>query len=354
MKGRIRERAFLSPLRYLTSISAALTLALGACSGSPATTTPSPTAGAAGQPATMGGAGASAAGSSNGAGTTATGGASTAGASGAGGSGGAGGSSGGSAAAGGSASVGGNAGASSGTGCTGKTICWDFEEGSIPPGWTKRFDQPSGELLVDNSKPFGGSKFSLHAKDIVGQQPQKSIVYNLPANFGPVLWGRMRLFTAGTQPAAHAGFFAAYYPPVGSASAAMNTLDWYEVASYTQAYMSIWHPPWPPGFPEAVQVSDTKLVLDKWTCVEWLFDGKNDTGTEAALPRTWLDGSELKWPTYFAFSEQDQMNAAQPKRNKATNFTVVETGITMWQPMPTANNWWIDDLAVGPERIGCN
>lgn len=248
----------------------------------------------------------------------------------------------------------GSAGAS-GTGCSGKTICWDFEEGKIPTGFTPRFNQPSGELLVDNTKPYGSSKFSLHAKDIVGEQPQKSIIYQLPANFGPVMWGRAHVFTAGTQPASHAGLFAAYYPPVGSNTTTMTTLDWYEVASYTQAYMSIWHPPWPPGFPEAVQVSDTKLVLDRWTCVEWLFDGKNDADPmEAATPRVWLDGVELNWPTKFAFSDVDQMNAAQPKRNKATSFTVFETGVTMWQSMPTPNNWWIDDIGVGPERIGCD
>jgi hypothetical protein len=248
-----------------------------------------------------------------------------------------------------------NSGGGSGTGCTGKTICWDFEEGKIPNGFTPRFNQPSGELLVDDTKAYGTSRYSLHAKDIVGQQPQKTLIYQLPANFGPVLWGRAHVFTAGTQPASHAGLFAAYYPPVGTNTSDMTKLDWYEVASYTQAYMSIWHPPWPPGFPEAVQVSDTKLVLDRWTCVEWLFDGKNDADPmEAATPRVWLDGTELAWPTKFAFSDVDQMNAAPPKRNKATNFTVFETGITMWQEMPTPNNWWLDDIAVGPDRIGCD
>ena len=39
-----------------------------------------------------------------------------------------------------------------------------------------------------------------------------------------------------------------------------------------------------PAFRQAVQVSDTKLVLDRWTCVEWLFDGKNTGDAEAALP----------------------------------------------------------------------
>lgn len=253
------------------------------------------------------------------------------------------------------AGTGGAAGASTGTGCTGKAICWDFETGQIPTGWTKRFDQPSGELLVDNTKPYGTSKYSLHAKDIVGQQPQKSMTYQLPANFGPVLWGRMHLFTTGTQPDSHAGFFAAYYQPTGSTDTAMNKLDWYEVASYTKNYMSIWHPPWPPGFPEHVQVSDTPLTLDKWTCVEWQFDSKNDADpTQAAVPRTWLDGVELKWPMIFAYDDVNMQNPNLPKRNKGTNFTTIETGITMWQMMPTPNNWWIDDLAVGPERIGCN
>lgn len=261
---------------------------------------------------------------------------------------------------GGSAAGGGGAGgsggsASSGVGCTGKTICWDFEEGTLPNGWSKHFDQPNGELLVDNTKPFGTSKYSLHAKDIQGGQPQKSIIYNLPANFGPVLWGRMHLFTAGTRPDSHAGFFAAYYLPVGSADTAMNKLDWYEVASYTQNYMSIWHPPWPPGFPEHVQVSDTPLTLDKWTCVEWQFDSKNDADAmQAATPRTWLDGVELKWPMIFAYDDVNMQNQNLPKRAKGTNFTIVETGVTMWQKLDTPNNYWIDDLAVGPERIGCN
>jgi hypothetical protein len=248
--------------------------------------------------------------------------------------------------------IGGNGG-TVGTGCTESTLCWDFEEGTIPQGFTVWRDAGEGELLVDDTRPYGNSQYSLHAKDLQGG-PQHTLKYVLPANFGPVMWGRLRLYTTPTRPDAHAGFFNARYPKPGQPDAAPEEqLNWYEVASYQQAYMSIFHPPWPPGFPEDVQVSDTQLVLDRWTCVEWLFDGKNDAdATQAALPRMWLDGTELAWPQHFTYSEP--AGAPAPFRDKVGNFTVIELGIVTWQEVPTPTSWWIDDVAIGTERIGCN
>jgi hypothetical protein len=208
-------------------------------------------------------------------------------------------------------------------------------------------------LLVDDTRPFGGHGYSLHAKDLQGG-PQHTLKYVLPAGFGPVMWGRLRMYTTPTRPDAHAGFFNARYPIPGKPDdAPENQLNWYEVASYTQSYMSIFHPPWPPGFPEDTQVSDTKLVLDQWTCVEWLFDGKNDAdATQAALPRMWLDGNELAWPMHFTYSEP--AGAKPPFRDKVRNFTVIELGIVTWQDVPTPTSWWIDDVAIGTTRIGCD
>lgn len=316
-----------------------MSFSLGACDEAPAVSSPPVgSSGSAGQATVNGGA-------SNSGGDASS--SSAAGGTGVAGSGGSGGSPS-AVGGGGSSGASGTAGGGTGTGCAGKTICWDFEEGEIPAGWTQHFDSPKsplgGELLVDSTKPFGTSKFSLHAKNLVGARPQKSIVYNLPAGFGPVLWGRARMYISPTRPESHAGFFSAYYQPLGSNSTAMNTLDWYEVGSYAQAYMSIWHTPFPPGVPESVRTSDTKLALDQWACVEWHFDGKNDVDTQAARPRVWLDGAELAMKNH----DDDVVRA------KATSFRVVETGVTMWKEMPTPNSWWIDDLAVGPDRVGCN
>ena len=131
----------------------------------------------------------------------------------------------------------------------------------------------------------------------------------------------------------------------------MNTLDWYELATYKQTYMSIWHPPEPPGFPEWVLHSATPIVLDNWACLEWVFDGANGTQAEAADPRVWVDGMELSWPDRFVFSDP----AGKPKafQEKAKDFTFLETGVYLYQGLTQVTNWWIDDLAVGSRRIGC-
>jgi hypothetical protein len=235
------------------------------------------------------------------------------------------------------------------------TICWDFEEGALPAGWTKYRDEYTGTLLVDATRPHRGA-YSLHAKDYKGGTegdqggPKKTIRFNLPAGFGPTMWGRAFVYTTPARPASHAGLFNARYPRPGSTATDFGALDWYEAATYMGTYMSIWHPPEPPGYPEAVQVTDTPIVLDTWACVEWLFDGQNGDAAEAAEPRMWIDGVELAWPNTFIYPD----GAKRPPHEKATSFTVIETGIYLYQGLSTVTNWWIDDLAVGKQRIGCD
>lgn len=236
------------------------------------------------------------------------------------------------------------------------TRCWDFEEGRIPEGWTPYRDEFSGELLVDDTRAYRG-RYALHARQLVGGAegsqggPKKTLRFELPAHFGPVLWGRVYVYTSPTRPRSHAGLFNARYPRPGQTGGGMDTLDWYEVATYQQRYMAIWHPPEPPGFPEWVQVSDTPLVLDDWACLEWLFDGANGTHAEAAEPRVWLNGTELQWPETFVFS--DPPTQGRPVREKVSDFTVLEAGVFLYQGLPVPTDWWLDELAVGPRRIGC-
>jgi hypothetical protein len=241
-------------------------------------------------------------------------------------------------------------------------ICWDFEEGHLPTGWTLYRSEFNGTLLVDGTKPHRG-QFALHAKDLQGNVegkdggPKKTMRFNLPTTFGPTLWGRAFVFTqtaAGApRPVSHAGLFNARYPRPNAAAGTTTTitsLDWYEVATSAMNYVSIWHPPEPPGTPEWVQTSDTPLVLDNWACVEWLFDAANGTAAEAADPRVWVDGAEIVWSKTFV----SPATATRPPHEKATTFSVLEAGIYLYQGLSTATNWWIDDLGVSPQRIGCN
>ncbi|HWZ90099.1 MAG TPA: hypothetical protein VNW92_14650, partial [Polyangiaceae bacterium] len=244
-----------------------------------------------------------------------------------------------------------------GSGCSGPgTLCWDFEEGSLPSGWTPYRNEFSGTLLVDGTRPHAG-KFALHAKDLLGGTegvqggPKKTMRFTLPANFGPLLWGRAWVYETPARPNSHSGLFNARYPRPGTTDTDITKLDWYEVATYTQDYMSIWHPPEPPGYPEWVKVSSTPIVLDAWACLEWQFDGLNGSAPEAADPRVWLNSTELTWPMQYVFS--DPASTVRPTQEKATNFTTLETGVYLYQGLPTTTNVWIDDLAVGKERIGC-
>ncbi len=344
------------------SLGAALAVTLVGCGGS-AGKTAGGTAGASGTAGT-GAAGAS--GGTAGAGTAGSGVAGQSGGAGAGGtigsSAGAGGQSGAASPDAGSDAGGSDAGTDvatspTGTGCTGMgTICWDFEEGKLPAGWTPyRNEYPTGSLLVDNTRPHHGT-YSLHAKDFSGGTetaqggPKHTMQFSLPTGFGPTLWGRAYVYMTPATPMSHAGFFNARYQPVGSTKTTIDTLDWYEVATSGGKYVSIWHPPEPPGTPEAVQISDTAGVVDDWVCVEWLFDAQNGTAAQAASPRVWLNGAELAWPT----KEISPSGVAAPMQDKAKSFTVLESGVYMYQGLTTVTNWWIDDLAVGPQRIGCD
>jgi hypothetical protein len=236
------------------------------------------------------------------------------------------------------------------------TLCWDFEGGDLS-GWEPYRNEFAGELLVDDTRSHRG-RFALHAKDlsggVEGQQggPKHTVRYTLPSDFGPLLWGRAFVYTTPARPVSHAGLFNARYPRPNATATDITALDWYEVATYQEKYMVVWHPPEPPGYPEWVKVADEPVVLDAWACLEWLFDGENAGQDQAADPRLWLDGVELTWPAPFVFS--DPPTDQRPIQEKVQNFSVLETGAYLYQGLTTPTSFWIDDLAVGRERIGCD
>jgi hypothetical protein len=243
---------------------------------------------------------------------------------------------------------------------TAGTLCWDFEEGTIPTGWTAYRNEFVGALLVDSSKAHRG-QYALHAKDfrggVEGQQggPKHTLQFTLPAGFGSQLWGRAYVLLTPEVPASHAGLFNARYPRPGmSAAAPITALNWYEVATYMTRYMTIWHPPEPPGYPEWVQLAtDTDpLIVDRWACLEWHFDGGNGAAPQAADPRLWRNGVEVTWPTTMVFA--DPASTVRPTQEKTVDFTRLEVGVYLYQGLTKVTNWWIDDLAVGKQRIGCD
>jgi len=249
----------------------------------------------------------------------------------------------------GSAGAAGSGGGVVGTGCKGATVCYDFESGALPTGWVPAMTQNAGATLVDGDKPHAG-KYSLHMKNFSGDQPQHSYLAPLPANFGGTLWGRAFVYNTPKGPAQHGSLLKARYE-----SATNSNIDWYEVGYELARYDGIWHNPLPPsGLPEWTLRSDTDIVLNNWTCVEWLFDGQNGSAPEAAEPRIWQDGKEVNWVEKFEFNDPPvPADTPRPPLLKATNFVSIEVGLTMYHPLPDVSNFYIDDLAFGKARVGC-
>ena len=327
--------------------------ALGCSHASPS---PSSTAGgAAGQTQAAAGAGAGAGGASVGtAGSVSTdGGMGGLAQSGAGGAGTAGGGAGGSA---GQAGLGGGASGAGGSAsnCKGATVCYDFEECSTPAGWTvPKFPDGegnigAGSLLVDQVKAHGGL-CSLHMKDYSGDQPQHSLLADLPPNFGPILWGRAWVFNTAT-PTSHGALIKTRYAIPNS-----TDVDWYEVGYESHKYKGIWHNPLPPtGLPEWELPSPLTVAIGKWTCIEWLFDSQNGDQPQAADPRVWQDGVEAVFGTGNAYDLTHGKTPTRPITPKGSNFVSIEVGLTMYHQIDQVTNIYLDDLAFGKARIGCN
>jgi hypothetical protein len=82
-----------------------------------------------------------------------------------------------------------------------------------------------------------------------------------------------------------------------------------------------------------------------WTCAEWEFDGPANT------IRFWLDGQALDDLTVAATGDGCTQ---QPSSYvwTAPQFTQIDLGWETYQA-EDARNIWLDDVAIGPQRVGC-
>jgi len=239
-----------------------------------------------------------------------------------------------------------------GTGCKGATVCYDFEECKTPAGWTVpngEGNQGMGMTLVDNVMAHSGT-CALHMKDFNGDSPQHAYLANLPANFGPLMWGRAWVWNT-SAPTNHGAVVKARF-----SIANKPDLDWYEVGYELKNYNGHWHSPLPPsGLPEWILRSSTPVATGRWQCVEWLWDAGNGDMNQAADPRIWVDGAEVMFGAGLQYNgDGTNTTPNRPTTPKGVSFVSIEVGLTMYHPVDEKMDVFLDELAFGKQRVGCN
>jgi hypothetical protein len=254
---------------------------------------------------------------------------------------------------------GGTGGAAGGTGgaagamgdCpAGALICDDFESYATPAdlmsAWTVNTSMAT--LVVDATKPHAGQG-ALHITS-TGQTPQGAIVRQDAPLFpiaGNVYYGRMMMWL--TQ----APTGGVHWNNVQSAGFMPNSTQWSKYG-WGGMYGTILA-----GYTIRDNPTDMQAVIDcskpsamalpekKWTCFEWEFDG---VGNQMHL---WLDGTLVSDADIITTGTQ--CVTPMPPNNvwQAPVFANIMVGWLQYQPSDVPIDFWVDDLVVNTQRVGC-
>jgi hypothetical protein len=276
---------------------------------------------------------------------------------------------------GGGAGSGGGGGTSGGaSGCAAPaTICDDFESYAsgatdLSPHWIAY--SYSGTVRVDTTKPHAGAQ-SLHLNTQAGMRHYADIIQEtrgqelLPKKH----YGRVMLWLAAVAPNSHwninlsSGPLAGFPDEIGKY--AEGGMFGKMMSNYAQRARAMKDGAYllRGGGPEqgdaaadadcAVAAPAQTIQAGKWLCWEWEFDGTND---EAHL---WVDGkamneidavhngTQCQGPGFAGKAMSPSYRWESPQL-----WDKLIIGYEQYQDTP-AQEVWIDDVAVGGERIGC-
>jgi hypothetical protein len=232
----------------------------------------------------------------------------------------------GSAGGGGAAGAGDQAGPTVPEGCAADPhpICIDFESGIDKATWTGGTDGAVSTM----DKAHGTSSYHAYKNAGVLTTTKFGVIKD-------VMWGRFYLRMTPGAPGGHGNIVGAYQ---GS--------DWYELGWQFNGLMGVWH--WESG---ENPLRSTPVIVDKWYCVELLFDG-----TKTEMPRWWVDGQEVE---YYMGEPNNQ------KPHVITQWDKLTVGFTTYAGLglnkepygnddpPVLTDMWLDDIAFDVKRIGC-
>lgn len=220
-------------------------------------------------------------------------------------------------------------------------VCEDFERyptASTPAGgWTAAL-RGEGKILVDTMRAFGG-KQALH---VTGRMNQDHANISRPIQTKSAT-AFVRFMYYPTSYPASAGVHTRL-ARLGTAQAATgNPYTSYSLASYNgiaiERVNSIYLRD------TSTKLNDAKL-LNRWSCLEFGLDMSGGVGKVKV--QIWVDGRELTLSPAGSASHGQTSSSWDPLA-----LEVFMLGLDGYQDDTQPADYWIDDVLVTPQRVGC-
>ncbi len=215
-------------------------------------------------------------------------------------------------------------------------VCEDFEEGAIHTNvWTMR--APNGLLEVVQDRVAHG-KYAMHTNTNQNSNSQAELVET--AFLGGNFFGRMNVYFPIKPRNAHASLFSGIGNDQGNYTGMSISVGRNLFIGYGRDN---------PFFDTGSNAQVT-VPVGRWFCIEW-----NLRPVEGSNNHLWIDGVEV---ASFLFGDKFSNGSLGPTGDgtfRIPPFTEARVGWshTSHNDPDPFTDVWFDDIALGPERIGC-
>ncbi len=235
------------------------------------------------------------------------------------------------------------AGGATGPGCpSGALFCEGFEAqtaGAAPGGtWTPTV-LAGGQITVDTSRPFSGQK-ALHVTGMMNSD--KAYIQTPLAITATTIFVRFMMYTAG-YPSSSGVHTRLLRIGTAAGTAAGTAENSYSLSSYNGTAIEKVN---------SIYLRDTGTHFNdagnknRWIC--WEFEIDKTGGAGKVTPHIWVDGRQLSLSVAGSATHGKTSPSWDP-----IPIEVLVMGLDGFQPDPVRADFWIDDLVVNSQRVGC-
>ena len=232
----------------------------------------------------------------------------------------------------------------------GSLLCEDFDKyasaADLAPDW--RVTASGATLAVDATKPFRAGGKALHV--VANATTPTAVMLKEGAPLFPisgnVMYGRVMMWLTQT-PAGNYHWNNIQAAGTIPTSMRYGKYGWGGQNGKILAGYTVRDTPTGAAVIDCSKPSAMAILEKRWVCVEWKFDG---VGNEMHL---WFDGTLLADVDVIGTGTRCLNNVGLGSTWSAPTFANLSIGWQQYQASTGGLEFWMDDLAVSTQRVGC-